>query len=389
MSLNYIKKFFHLESASGIILFSMAALALIISNSPWQASYLDLLQLKLAFHLGAFNISKPLLLWINDGLMAIFFLVVGLELKREILEGQLSSISQLMLPGTAAIGGIIIPALIYLFFNHGHADTINGWAIPVATDIAFALGILSLFGKRIPTSLKLFLMTLAIIDDLGAIIIIALFHSKELSLLSLVIAIFIVAILIIMNRLGVKKLSPYMILGTLLWFCVLKSGVHATLAGVVLAFTIPLRGSEDSNIKPLHILEEKLHTWVAFFIMPIFAFANSGISFGSVNSLNMPLFMGIVMGLFVGKQIGVYGFTTILIKLKLVKRPNGISWLALYGVSLLCGVGFTMSLFIGSLAFTNPALLTQVRIAVMLASILSGLLGAGVLYYATKQPKTN
>ncbi|MFI5323622.1 MAG: Na+/H+ antiporter NhaA [Thermodesulfobacteriota bacterium] len=353
-AVNVIREFLKLESASGIILVGAAVLALILNNSPLSSLYDLLLNTPVEIRVGALQLAKPLLLWINDGLMAVFFLLVGLEVKREILDGQLSSLSQIALPGIAAIGGMLVPALIYVFFNFDNPGALNGWAIPAATDIAFALGIMTLLGSRVPLTLKLFLLTLAIIDDLGAIVIIAIFYSGKLSLISLVIAGIAIAILVAMNLMGVKRIAAYIIVGVILWICVLKSGVHATLAGVALAFSIPMSTKNDEPC-PLRELEHTLHPWVAFGIMPVFAFANSGVSLEgmSIKTLFEPIPVGVALGLFLGKQLGVYGFSKICIKLGLAKMPEGATWLSLYGTSILCGIGFTMSLFISTLAFDS------------------------------------
>jgi NhaA family Na+:H+ antiporter len=335
--------------------------------------------------IGALKISKPLLLWINDGLMAVFFMLVGLELKREVTEGELSSWDRAALPAVAAIGGIAVPAALYLLINAGSAETQRGWAIPTATDIAFALGILTLLGARAPAALKIFLLALAIIDDLGAIIIIALFYTDDLSLPALLLGGTGVLLLAALNLLGVKRLAPYILIGVAIWVCVLKSGVHATLAGVAVALFVPRGTPTDS---PLHHLEHMLHPWVSFAIMPIFAFANAGVSFNdtSLGDQLAPLPLGIAAGLFVGKQIGVFTASWVAIKLGLCRLPHHISWLALYGVSLLSGIGFTMSLFIGSLAFDEPAYATSIRVGVFVGSILSGLCGF-LLLRALGSPK--
>ncbi len=330
------------------------------------------------------HIAKPLLLWINDGLMAIFFLLIGLEVKREFLEGQLSTPSQVALPGIAAIGGMVVPACFYVYINFGDETAMRGWAIPTATDIAFALGVLAMLGKRVPLSLKIFLMALAIIDDLGAIVIIALFYTVELSTLSIVIAATALTILIIMNRLGVAKKAAYIIVGVVLWVSVLKSGVHATLAGVALAFTIPLncKNKNGETCSMSKDMEQDLHYWVAFFILPLFAFVNAGVDLRNVSldqmTTGVPL--GIMAGLFLGKQIGVFGFSWVAIKLGLAKIPDNSTWLQLYGVSILTGIGFTMSLFVNSLAFTDGDLYQQAdKLAVLIASFAAGIAGYLIL----------
>ncbi len=379
----YIRSFFELESASGILLVFAAVLAMIINNSPLSSLYGVFLDVPLEVRVGSLKIAKPLLLWINDGLMAIFFLLIGLEVKREIFEGQLSSASRAALPGVAALGGMLVPALIYVSLNWGDSAALNGWAIPAATDIAFSLGILALLGERVPPGLKMFLLAVAIIDDIGAIIIIAVFYSGALSTLSLFLAAVTLGILALLNRLGVTRIAPYVILGIILWVCVLKSGVHATLAGVALAFCIPLKGKSGEKISPARDLENALHPWVAFGIMPLFAFANAGVSLSGITfkSLLSPVPLGIALGLFIGKQVGIFGFSWLAIKLKLAKLPEGVRWSGLYGLSVLCGIGFTMSLFIGSLAFERggPDLETAVRLGVLTGTLLSGLLGYFVL----------
>jgi NhaA family Na+:H+ antiporter len=369
-----VREFLRLESAGGFLLFGAAVLALIMANSPLEWLYDGLLDTPVIVQIGALQLSKPLLLWINDGLMAIFFMLVGLELKREVTEGELSSLDRAALPAVAAIGGIAVPAAVYLLINAGSAETQRGWAIPTATDIAFALGILTLLGARAPAPLKIFLLALAIIDDLGAIIIIALFYTEDLSLPALLLGGTGLLLLAALNLLGVKRLAPYILVGLAIWVCILKSGVHATLAGVAVALFVP-RGTPTES--PLLHLEHILHPWVTFAIMPIFAFANAGVSFDETSSRDLlaPLPLGIAAGLFVGKQIGVFGASWVVIKFGLCRLPDHVSWLALYGVSLLTGVGFTMSLFIGSLAFTEPAFATSIRIGVFVGSILSGLCG--------------
>jgi len=379
-------KFIKLESASSILLLLGAVFALLISNSAWEHLYADLLHH--SFIISNLEINS-LEFWINDGLMALFFLLVGLELKREMLEGQLSEPSQIILPTIAAIGGMAGPALIYVAFNWGDPVTMNGWAIPSATDIAFSLGVLTLLGSRVPLSLKLFLMALAIIDDLGAIVIIALFYSGELQLTYLAFAAMTLALpSILFHWKKINSLTVYLIIGLFLWFFVLKSGIHATLAGVALAFVIPNQKNSHGH-SPLHRLEEGLHPWVAYAILPIFAFANSGVSFEGMglDILWESVPLGIVLGLFFGKQLGVFGLTWLAIKLGIAKLPEGATWITVYGVSILCGIGFTMSFFIGSLAFTEPEYMNQVRLAVLLASLLAAIVGYLVLFLATKKPE--
>jgi NhaA family Na+:H+ antiporter len=371
-------RFFKMEAASGLLLIAAAALALIANNSPLSALYADFLDVPVVAGVGGVVIAKPLLLWINDGLMALFFLLIGLEVKREVLEGQLADPAQIVLPGAAAIGGMVVPALIYWFINRDHPDALGGWAIPMATDIAFALGVLALLGKRVPTSLKLFLMTLAIIDDLGAIIVIAVFYSTDLSGQALALAGLCVAALVAMNRLGVVKLAPYLLIGLVLWVCVLKSGVHATLAGVTLAFCIPLRPRHAAP-SPLKHLEHALHPWVSYGILPLFAFANAGVSLTGVNldSFTHHVPLGIAAGLLLGKAIGVFGLAWLAIKLGLAALPQGANWNQVFGVAILCGIGFTMSLFVGSLAFVPGMSLYagEDRMGILTGSILAAVIG--------------
>jgi len=380
-----IADFLKLESAGGLLLVAAAALALICSNSPLRHAYDDLLKIPVEMRFGSFALAKPLLLWINDGLMAIFFLLVGLEVKREVLEGELSTPAQIVLPVVAGIGGMLVPALIYFIFNRGNGAALNGWAIPTATDIAFALGVLSLLGKRVPVSLKIFLTAVAIADDLGAIVIIALFYTAELSIAMLFLAGVAIAVLFTLNLQKVKRIAPYVIVGVILWVFVLKSGVHATLAGVAIAFAVPLKTRNAEGTAPLHQLEHSLHPWVAFGVLPIFAFANAGVSFAGVTltALAEPLPLGIAVGLFAGKLIGVFGASAVLIRLGLAKLPEGAGWLQLIGVAALCGVGFTMSLFIGSLAFDGPDYFTPLRLGVIAGSVLSGVTGYLLLRFAS------
>ncbi len=381
-------RFFQLEAASGLLLIAAAALALIINNSSLSWLYSGLLDTPVVAQIGALKIAKPLLLWINDGLMAMFFLLIGLEVKREVLDGQLSNPSQIVLPGAAAIGGMVVPALVYWFLNRDDPTALGGWAIPMATDIAFALGVLALLGKRVPVSLKLFLMTLAIIDDLGAIIVIAVFYSGTLSTLSLALAGACIIALIAMNRLGVVTLGPYMIIGLILWVCVLKSGVHATLAGVTLAFCIPLR-TKNAESSPLLTLEHALHPWVAYGILPLFAFANAGLSLSgvTVESFTHHVPMGIATGLLLGKTVGVFGLTWLAVKIGIASLPQGANWGHVLGVSILCGIGFTMSLFVGSLAF-EPGVSDYAgmdRMGILTGSIIAALLGYAVTAMASRK----
>lgn len=389
---NLISRFLQLEAAGGLLLIAAAVLALIINNSPLAYLYGGLLDVPVAVQVGTLQIAKPLLLWINDGLMALFFLLIGLEVKREIVEGHLSKPSQVVLPATAAIGGMLVPALIYWYINRDNPAAIAGWAIPTATDIAFALGVLALLGKRVPVSLKLFLMTLAIIDDLGAIVIIALFYSGSLSSLSLMLAGACLLALLAMNRLGVVKLAPYLLVGLVLWVCVLKSGVHATLAGVALALCIPLR-TQHAEPSPLLRLEHALHPWVAYAILPLFAFANAGVSLAgmTVDSFTHPVPMGIAIGLLLGKTVGVFGLTWIAVKLRLAALPTGANWGQVLGMAVLCGIGFTMSLFVGSLAFVPGAsdFAGMDRMGILTGSLFAALIGYGITAMASRKSPGN
>lgn len=372
-----LRRFLKLESAVGILLMIATALAMLLANTSLNGIYASIMETPVAVVFGQFNIAKPLLLWINDGLMAIFFFMVGLEIKRELAEGALSDRSKIVLPALAAVGGMVVPAVIYSFFNWGNEAAMQGWAIPMATDIAFALGILSLLGPRVPTQLKLFLLALAIIDDLGAIIVIALFYTSSMSLESLGIAAVMIGILFFMNRQGVTNNSAYILIGMILWTAVLKSGVHATLAGVILGLFIPIKNNRDSFLA----LEHSLHAPVNFVILPIFAFANTGIGFGnlSVKDLTNSMTLGIFFGLFLGKQIGVFLFSFIALKLGLGKLSEEVTLRHVYGVALLSGIGFTMSLFIGSLAFEcHEGVcfdLVDERLGILLGSLFSGIFG--------------
>ena len=358
-----------------------AVLALIANNTLLAPLYDALLSTPVVIQIGAFEIAKPLLLWINDGLMAVFFFLVGLEIKREIINGELSSYEKASLPVFAAIGGMAFPAAIYAWINWGNPDTISGWAIPAATDIAFALGILALLGSRVPISLKVFLLAVAIIDDLGAILIIALFYTGDLSTAAIVFAAVGFVVLMTLNLYGVKSIGPYVLIGIVVWAAVLKSGVHATLAGVLIALTIPLEGRGADEQSPLHKLEHDLHPWVAYLVLPLFAFANAGVSFAglSLSSLFSDITLGIALGLFVGKQVGVLAFSALAVSVKLARLPEGVTWAQIYGAACLTGVGFTMSLFIGTLAFDTAEVLNEVRLGVLTGSILSGIVGYVVI----------
>lgn len=388
MPLTVLRNFVKTEAAGGVVLMIAAAAALIWANSAAAPYYSAILSAPVGVRLGAVGLEKDLILWINDGLMAIFFLLVGLEIKREALVGELSSRSRAALPAVAAVGGMAFPALIYVLFNWGaEGEAMRGWAIPAATDIAFAVGVLALLGDRAPASLRIFLLALAIIDDLGAIVIIALFYTASLNLTALALAAAALAVLIVFNRMGVRRIAPYMLVGAVLWLCVLKSGIHATLAGVAVAFTIPLTPSEDEH-SPLEELEHALHPWVAFAIMPIFALANAGVSLAglSFSSLLEPIPLGIALGLFLGKQLGVFGLSWAAIKAGWCVRPQGASWGQIYGVAIVTGIGFTMSLFIGNLAFETEEHATAVRLGVLGGSLLSAVVGYAVLALLGRRP---
>ncbi len=376
------REFLRLESAGGVMLVGAAVLAMALANSPLANGYTHLLQLNLTVMVGNVGVSKPLLLWVNDGLMAVFFLLVGLELKREVIEGQLAKPEQIALPALAAIGGLVVPAAIYWLVNRGNPQGLAGWAVPTATDIAFALAVLSLLGKRVPASLKIFLTTIAILDDLAAIVIIAIFYSSDLSTTSLAAAAAGIAVLFVLNRLRVKSLAAYLICGILIWFFVLKSGVHATLAGIAVAAFIPLEGGDDDS--PSRHLEHILHPWVAYGVLPLFAFANAGLALAGVRTDDVTgtVSTGIALGLFFGKQMGVFGMTALVIGLGFANKPEGSNWTMLYGIALLCGVGFTMSLFIGSLAFEHGgfANISALKIGVISGSLASALCGWLVLH---------
>jgi NhaA family Na+:H+ antiporter len=383
-----IASFFKLESASGILLIIAATLAIVIANSPLELYYNLLLDTPVEVRVGAFEIAKPLLLWINDGLMAMFFFLVGLELKREVLEGELSDRSNIILPGVGAIGGMAAPALVYAFMNAGDPVALKGWAIPAATDIAFALGVLALLGSRVPTSIKIFLTSLAIFDDIGAIIIIAAFYTAKISFTALVVVACCIPILFLLNRRHHASASIYMVIGIVMWVAMLKSGVHATLAGVILAMFIPMEAKAGTDYSPLKHLEHDLHAVVAFFVLPVFAFANAGINFETISMEQAfhQVSTGIALGLFIGKQVGIFGLCWIAIKLGMTSLPKGMSWGSLYGTAILCGIGFTMSLFIGSLAFeeTGVDLLFDERLGIIVGSLASGILGYLVLRWSLR-----
>ncbi len=379
-----VRDFMRLESASGIFLLLSAMLAMLIANSPLSHLYEGLLDTTLAVQVGALAINKPLLLWVNDGLMAVFFFLIGLEIKREILEGELSSVSQVILPGIGALGGMIVPAAIYAWLNWGDAIAIDGWAIPVATDIAFALALLGVFGSRVPIALKVFLLTLAIFDDLAAIVIIAIFYSGDLSFNALLISAVALIVAVSMNRMGVTRTSSYILLGVILWIAVLKSGVHATLAGVLIAFCIPMR--DEHGKSPLKDLEHDLHGPVAFAILPMFAFANAGLSLTgmSLNDLAHPVTIGVISGLLIGKPLGILLFVGLAVSLRFAQLPKQVSWLQIVAIAFACGIGFTMSLFIAGLAFEhgNGDYFGADRLGILVGSILSALAAYVLLQFS-------
>lgn len=387
----FISTFLKLESAGGIILMFASIIALVSANTPLQSYYALLLDTPVAIQVGTFKIAKPLLLWINDGLMAVFFFLVGLELKRELIEGELSDKKNVILPAVGAIGGMAVPALIYAYFNWSDPTALKGWAIPAATDIAFALGVLSLLGSRVPVSIKIFLTSLAIFDDIGAILIIAIFYTAKISLASLIVVAFCIAILAGLNKRNPDSTSAYILVGVVMWVAMLKSGVHATLTGVILAMFIPMRSKTNAHYSPLKSMEHDLHSVVAFFVLPVFAFANAGIGLTGIGAdqvlHNVPL--GIALGLFAGKQAGVFGLCWLSIKLNLTRLPNGMSLPSLYGASALCGIGFTMSLFISGLAFeeTGVNLMFDERLGIILGSLASGFVGYGVLRMSLRSSK--
>jgi NhaA family Na+:H+ antiporter len=387
-ALDTVADFVRHEAFAGMLLVAAAALALVIANSGWAVHYELLIATRIGVHVGSvLTIDKPLLLWINDGLMAVFFLLVGLEIKRELVEGELASFRRAALPAAAAVGGMAVPAAIYAAFNLANPVALAGWAIPSATDIAFALGVLALLGPRVPFSLKMFLLAIAVLDDLGAILIIAAFYSGDLSLASLLGATGVLLAMVVLNLAGVQKTSPYILLGVLVWILVLKSGVHATLAGVAVALTIPLRARAERS--PLRELEDSLHPSVAYAILPLFAFANAGVPLAGtdLSTLAEPVTLGIAAGLIVGKQIGVVLATVLAVRLRLAPLPAATDWLQIWGAALLCGIGFTMSLFIGTLAFPDARYDAQVRIGVLGGSLVSALAGYTVLRLSERRTR--
>lgn len=384
-----IKRFMQLEASGGMLLLVAAVGAMIFKNSPFGENYIAILQTTAEIRIGSFGLDKPLFLWINDGLMAVFFFLVGMEIKREAIEGYLADRRQIVLPAIAAVGGMMVPAMIYVLCNLSNPEGLSGWAIPTATDIAFALGVLALLGSRVPLTLKVFLMTLAVLDDLGAIVFIAVFYTSNLSISALSLAAFASMVLIILNIAGVRRTAPYILAGIILWVCVLESGVHATLAGVITGLAIPGKATKDGSIPPLRHLVHELHPWVAFAVLPIFAFANAGIALEGFNleRILSPVPIGILLGLMIGKPLGVFFFSYLAIKLKLAQLPSNVNWMQLFGVSALCGIGFTMSLFIGGLAFSdsNVGYARADRLAIIIASLLSGLLGYWILRVSSKK----
>ncbi len=385
------RDFMKLESAGGILLLTTAIIAMLVANSPLAELYSALLETTVAVQVGALSINKPLLLWVNDGLMAVFFFLIGLEIKREVMEGELSSFSQIVLPGMGALGGMVMPAAIYAWMNWSDPIALDGWAIPVATDIAFALALLTVFGSRVPTALKVFLLTLAIFDDLAAIIIIALFYSGDLSLSALFIGVLALIVAITMNRIGVTRTSSFILLGVVLWIAVLKSGVHATLAGVLIAFCIPMRDEQGKS--PLRELEHDLHGPVAFAILPMFAFANAGLSLSgvSIENLTHPVTVGVVSGLLIGKPLGILVFVGLAVGLRFVQLPNNVNWIQLLGVAFACGIGFTMSLFIAGLVFEHGSgdYFSGDRLGILIGSILSALVAYALLHVSLPKSARN
>jgi NhaA family Na+:H+ antiporter len=385
MPVRLFREFLKLESSAGILLFFSAMLAIVVHNIPGLQHYYEhFFALPLSFHIGDIGLSKPILLWVNDGLMAVFFFLIGLEIKREFLVGELRSLQTALLPAIGAFGGMAGPALVYWAFTHHDAFLLKGWAIPTATDIAFTLGVLSLLGSRIPTSLKVFLTALAIFDDLGAIVVIALFYTDNISVLMLSLALFCCVVLFIMNRLNVTRIAAYILVGIVMWVCVLKSGVHATLAGILVAFAIPMCKKSNPHIRPLQHLEHRLHPWVAFGVLPIFAFANAGVKFAGLNFSHLvsPLPLAIGLGLFIGKQLGIWGCVMAAVRCGVAYLPRGVTALGMYGASALAGIGFTMSLFIATLAFGEAKLelAPLIRFGVLAGSLLSGILGYLILH---------
>lgn len=380
-----IQAFLKLESASGILLLIFASLAILLANTPLQQTYFDFLEMPVSIQIGLFSIHKPLLMWINDGFMAVFFVLVGLEVKRELLIGAISTYQRAIFPAIGALGGMVVPVVVFMLLNFQHPELQQGWAIPMATDIAFALGVLALLGKRVPFALKIFLLALAIIDDLGAIVVIAIFFSHDLSTTALMSAFAAIVVLIILNRMKVTALCAYMVVGAVLWASVLKSGVHATLAGVIIGFCVPLKGNKGE--KPLEDFEHMLAPWCSFVILPLFAFANAGVSLSgmSLNTLASPLTLGVALGLIVGKTLGVFSFSFIAVKLGIAKLSEGINFKQIFAISVLCGIGFTMSMFLAGLAFggeeSDGKFISLARLGILIGSAVSAVVG----YYLLKR----
>lgn len=374
-----IQQFFRLETAGGILLLAFASLAILLANTPFSQLYFDFLEMPVSLQIGAFSIYKPLLMWINDGFMAVFFILVGLEVKRELLVGAISTYQRAIFPAVGALGGMVVPVAVFWLLNRDYPAFQQGWAIPMATDIAFALGVLALLGKRVPFALKIFLLALAIIDDLGAIVVIAIFFSHDLSTTALVSALIAIIVLIVLNRMRVSSLCAYAVIGAILWASVLKSGVHATLAGVIIGFCIPLKGKNGE--KPLEDFEHLLAPWCSFMILPLFAFANAGVSLAgmSLSTLSSPLTLGVALGLIVGKTVGVFGFSYFAVKVGIAKLSEGINFKQIFAISVLCGIGFTMSMFLAGLAFggeqSDGELISLARLGILLGSAVSAVLG--------------
>lgn len=379
------------EASGGILLLIFAFAAILLANSPWSESYFDFLQTNFSIQFGTFGLSKPILLWINDGLMAVFFTLVGLEVKKELFEGSLSSVRNASFPAMAAVGGMVVPALIYWMLNKDYPEYHSGWAIPMATDIAFAVGIVALLGTRVPLALKVFLLALAIIDDLGAIIVIALFYSQDISMQALYLATAAIVVLVLLNRFKVTSLCAYLVVGIVLWTAVLKSGVHATLAGVIIGFCMPLKGQNGE--RPAEELEHILAPWCSYMILPIFAFANAGVSLVGmgIEQLTSPLPLGIALGLIIGKALGVFGFSYLAVMLRLASLPPGVNFKQIFAISVLCGIGFTMSMFLASLAFdaseAGETVTALARLGILLGSAVSAILGYMLLRMFTHNPE--
>lgn len=387
--MNLLQRFFKMESASGILLLAFATLAMFFANTDLQSIYFDFLDIPVAVQFGSFVINKTFIHWINDGFMAVFFVLVGMEVKREMFEGSLSSYQKAIFPAVAAIGGMIVPAAVYWLITKNNPELANGWAIPMATDIAFALGIVALLSKQVPPALKVFLLALAIIDDLGAIVVIAIFFSEELSVQALTIAAIAIMGLLTLNRLKVSYIGAYIIIGSVLWASVLKSGVHATLAGVIIGFSIPLKDNQGES--PLHKVEHALLPWCSYFILPLFAFGNAGVALGNINEelVFSALPLGIALGLLIGKPVGVFGLSYLSVKLGMAKLPDGVNFKQIFAIAMLCGIGFTMSMFLASLAFAGESdsmMSTLSRLGILIGSCLSAVLGYVLLRLTTKKP---